>query len=301
MEQQDIMLERFDLKPCEKGDGDFIEEKINEYAHTAVPPEPGTPEEEQLIFKAEGEDGKVIAGCFVNIHTWGRAVLAALWVDEGYRGQGLGSMLIREAERAAREKGCYIMCLGTVDYQARGLYEKHGYRVFTVNRDVPRGHESYSLTKRLDRSIPDYVPKNNSAAAIYKIERGGKDDAEIIGDGLDRYCEQFVQVSHEYIELSRKLVDRDGRLIAGVVAGVEGDDTGEIDGLWVEEPYRNRGLGSYLLREAEREAKESGAYIMLTYACDWNVDFFKNNGYTVRGELEDYPKGHRAYELQKLL
>ena len=47
--------------------------------------------------------------------------------------------------------------------------------------------------------------------------------------------------------------------------------------------------------------RKSGAYILLTYACDWVVGFFKENGYTVRGTLEDYPKGHCAYELQKLL
>ena len=34
-------------------------------------------------------------------------------------------------------------------------------------------------------------------------------------------------------------------------------------------------------------------------ACDWNIDFFKKNGYTVRGELPDYPRGHTAYEIEK--
>ena len=42
-----------------------------------------------------------------------------------------------------------------------------------------------------------------------------------------------------------------------------------------------------------------GAYVVMTCACDWNVGFFQKNGYAVRGVLEDYPKGHGAYELQK--
>ncbi len=292
---------KYETKPLTPEEEDLIEEKINEYAYSVVPPESGTPEEEKLIFKITDNEGIVIAGCVINIHTWGRAVLGQLWVDERYRKQGLGSMLIHEAEHAVREKGCYYMCLGTTDFQARGLYEKHGYRVFTVNRDIPRGHESYSLSKRLDRPVPDYVPKNNSAAKRYKVEPGSSEDAKVIGDGLGKYCDQFVPEGHEYITLSRKLSARDGTLIAEIAAGVDGDDNAIIEGIWVEDTYRKQGLGSYLLSEIERGARENGAYVILTYACDWNVGFFLKNGYTVRGELEDYPRGHRAYELQKLL
>ena len=291
---------KYEIKPLTEEEESLIEEKISAYADSMAPKEPHT-EEEQLVFKiTDGEKG-VIGGCIVNIHSWGRAVLAQLWVDEGYRGQGLGSLLIRRAERAAREKGCYYMCLGTLDFHARGLYEKHGYRVFTVNRDFPRGHEGYSMSKRLDREIPAYVPKNNGGAARYTAEPGGKEDAGIIGDGLERYGEQFVRDEHGDIPLGKKLVDADGRLIAGVIASVGCWDDGEIDGVWVEEAYRKQGLGAYLLGEVEREAKENGAYILFTNACGWNAGFFGKCGYSVRGELEDYPKGHRAYELEKRL
>ena len=95
--------------------------------------------------------------------------------------------------------------------------------------------------------------------------------------------DQFMPDGHEYIALSKKLVDQDGNLIAGISAGVDGDDNGDIDGIWVEEPYRNQGLGTYLLCEMEREAKEKGAYVILTYACDWSVRFFEKNGYTKVG------------------
>ena len=237
----------------------------------------------------------------VNIHEWGRAVLAELWVDEHCRRQGLGSMLIRQAERAAREKGCYYMCLGTLDFMARGFYEKHGYTVFTVNKDFPRGHEGWSLSKRIDREIADHVPANNSAVTRFTVRPGSREDEKIIGAGLERYNDPFVPEGHDDIPVSRKLVDQNGRMIAGVIAEVGGWDECDIDGIWVEEPYRNRGLGSYLLREVEREAKEKGAYVLFTYGCDWVTGFFRKNGYTVRGELPDYPRGHCAYELEKRL
>ena len=55
------------------------------------------------------------------------------------------------------------------------------------------------------------------------------------------------------------------------------------------------------LREAEKLATENGASMILTNAGDWNVGFFKKNGYLLRGELKDVPKGHDCYELYKMI
>ena len=41
--------------------------------------------------------------------------------------------------------------------------------------------------------------------------------------------------------------------------------------------------------------------MILTNAGDWNVGFFRKNGYLLRGELKDIPKGHDCYELYKTL
>ena len=41
--------------------------------------------------------------------------------------------------------------------------------------------------------------------------------------------------------------------------------------------------------------------MVLTIAGDWNVGFFQKNGYLLRGELKDVPKGHDCYELYKMI
>ena len=290
---------KYKIKPLTEEEENLIEKKINEYADCMAPKEPHT-EGEQIVFKIENEEGSIIAGCVLNVHSWGRAVLAQLWTDERYRGQGLGSMLIRAAENAAREKGCYYLCLGTLDFMASPLYEKHGFNVFTVNNDLPKGHTGWSMSKRLDKNIADYIPTNNSASTRYKVELGGMEDAKNIDEGLDEFFDRFIAPNgNEDIPINRKLVDKDGNIIAAVLAEVDADMSTDINGVWVEEPYRNQGIGSYLLGQVEQEAKEKGTYLFISNACDWNIDFFRKNGYAVRGKLEDYPKGHTSYEIEK--
>ena len=97
----------------------------------------------------------------------------------------------------------------------------------------------------------------------------------------------------------KKLTDNDGSFAAGVIADVEIGGNAFVNALFVEEPLRYKGLGTYLLQEVAKLAKENGAPMILTNAGDWNVDFFKKNGYLVRGELKDVPKGHNCYELFK--
>ena len=86
-----------------------------------------------------------------------------------------------------------------------------------------------------------------------------------------------------------------------MIAEADKGEMGYVNAVFVEEPLRCQGLGTRLLREAEAFAKENGAPMILTSAGDWNVDFFKKNGYQLRGELRDVPKGHDCYELYKNL
>ena len=55
----------------------------------------------------------------------------------------------------------------------------------------------------------------------------------------------------------------------------------------VEEPFRRRGPGAYLLPEVEKLVRENGARMVLTSAGDRNIGFFKKNGYLLSGELND--------------
>ena len=283
----------YTIEELTKEEASYIGEKINE-----IVPRETDADKEEFVLKIENEDGEIIGGCIAEAYEyhWSRMFLNTLWVDERWRRHGIGSVLLREVERIAREKGCRVVTLGTASYMARPFYEKHGYTVFTT-LEMANGFISYSLVKYLDRDTPDYVPTDNSGAR-FRVSLGNDDDAEVIENGIAAYSEAYEQ-KYERVDYLKKLVDKDGNFAAGVIADAEKGGNGFVNALFVEEPLRRQGLGTYLLKEAEKLAKENDAPMVLTTAGDWNVGFFQKNGYLLRGELKDVPKGHDCYELYK--
>ena len=286
---------KFKIEDLTEEETGYIGEKIN-----GIVPRETDADEEEFVLKVVNENGEIIGGCIAEAYEyhWLRMFLDILWVDERYRHHGIGSMIIRETERIAKEKGCRVVTLGTASYMARPFYEKHGYTVFTTLKKA-NGFISYSLVKYLDKDAPSYVPTDNSGAR-FKVLPGNSDDAGIIREGIQAYSKAY-EPQYESVEFNKKLADDDGSFKAGVIADVEKGAYGYVDALFVEESLRGKGLGTYLLKKAEDLAKENGAPMVLTSAGDWNVGFFKKNGYLIRGELKDVPEGHDCYELCKMI
>ena len=101
------------------------------------------------IVLRDPEGGTVTGGL------WGASVVGWLYVDllvvpEGFRGQGLGSELLRKAETIARKRGCIGMWLHTGSFQAPAFYEKRGFQAFGTVPDYPPGHATIFYLKRLE-------------------------------------------------------------------------------------------------------------------------------------------------------
>ena len=71
-------------------------------------------------------DGKIRAGLIMNIFCQA-ALMDTLWVDKTLRKQGLGRMLLLEAEKFARAKCCTTAYLNTLSPDNISFYEKSGY------------------------------------------------------------------------------------------------------------------------------------------------------------------------------
>ena len=291
-------MEKLSLRRSARQDSENIEKLVYDYYYQLVPVIDGFSKEEELVCKKiVDKDGRIIAGCGGYVYPWGCMYVDDMWVDENYRRQELGSHVLQAVEKVAEERGCHIIWLGTWDFQAKPYYEKNGYKVFATIKDSPKGHTDYDLYKRLDKN----PPKRKCKPIDYQILDGNEDDEDYICEQLDDgYNAQYITPVHDYIKINRKLVDKDGKVVAAIMAGINDIDIGWIWKIWVDEEYRHQGLGTLLVKHFEKKAKEKGATKILSEEIyDWNIGFFLNNGYKVAGELEDLPKGHSFYIVEK--
>lgn len=75
-----------------------------------------------------------------------------------------------------------------------------------------------------------------------------------------------------------------------------------VSHLWVKERLRGMGIGSRLLKAAEDLALERQCDRVHLDTYDFQaLDFYRTRGYTIFGQLENYPIGHTRYFLHKRL
>jgi len=137
-----IVMDPYPSKDAEA----VVRQGITTHAYAAI----GLPEKGWLPhnFFLRDSEGEILGGALGNL--WGDWMyLAYLWVDRSLRAHGHATRLMVAAEEHAIAKGCSDAFLDTFSFQARPLYEKLGYRLFGEEKDHPKGHSHYRLTKKL--------------------------------------------------------------------------------------------------------------------------------------------------------
>ncbi len=137
------------LSECSKKDVDYICDRLVEYNLSKVPLRQNIAFD-TLDKKLTDENGKTIAGIIARMYCWNVVYVDILWVDESFRGQGLGAYLLNMLEKTAKNKGATLVHLDTFDFQAKDFYIKQGYTVFGVLEECPSGgHCRYYMKKDL--------------------------------------------------------------------------------------------------------------------------------------------------------
>ena len=92
------------------------------------------------------------------------------------------------------------------------------------------------------------------------------------------------------------------RLVGGLISYIDWGQWLYIDIIWVDADYRKKGRGKYLIKSAEQKAKNKDIKRARLYTFDFQaLPFYEKLGYTVYGKLDDFPEGHTAYYLKKIL
>jgi GNAT superfamily N-acetyltransferase len=108
----------------------------------------GDDKAQRLCFAVQGPDQGIVGGVVAAIY-WDWLYIDLMWIQEGLRGRGYGSRLLKLVEDEARQRGAKNAYLDTFSFQAPDFYRQHGYRVFGELHDFPPGHQRYFLTKQL--------------------------------------------------------------------------------------------------------------------------------------------------------
>ena len=101
-----------------------------------------------LVLLKHPDTGEVLGGLSARTGLeW--LYIELLYIPNDLRGAGLGAELMRRAETEAAQRGCSGVWVDTYSFQARGFYEKLGYKVFGILEDYPPGQSRIFLQKRL--------------------------------------------------------------------------------------------------------------------------------------------------------
>lgn len=73
-----------------------------------------------------------------------------------------------------------------------------------------------------------------------------------------------------------------------------------IELLWLDERARGEGIGTRVVQMAEDEARARGCHHVYLDTQSFQArEFYEKLGYRVFGQLDDFPKGHTRYYLEK--
>lgn len=122
----------------------LLEDRIYEYNSAETHIDDG-----RLFSKIVRDNNKeIIAG--IAGWTWaGICEITQFWVDESFRRNGIGKILLEAAESEAKSKGCTTILVRSYSFQAPRFYERQGYIVEHMLKGFPDSYNYFILLKRI--------------------------------------------------------------------------------------------------------------------------------------------------------
>lgn len=94
------------------------------------------------------DNNRIIGGAIVYAHTKS-IYIDVLWVDNNYRGSGIGADLLNAVEKEALKRSISESTLDTFSFQAEKFYLKQGYTHLGTIKDYIEGYDRIYLRKKL--------------------------------------------------------------------------------------------------------------------------------------------------------
>jgi ribosomal protein S18 acetylase RimI-like enzyme len=281
------MKNNFIIQPAVEEEVSFISKRADEYKEKNFSLIKGQVAE-KICRVIKHSDGSVMAGMvgFIN-HNFKSVYIDVLWVKEEFRKSGYGTIILRQTEQKACDKGINLSYLGTLGFQAKDFYIKNGYDVFATLDECAQNNKMFWMKKIL-----------NSKAVSFEIEctveEGKGEDVKYIDSKLIEFNSQQLTFTNKlaFENMSKIIKDSEGNIIAGIVAWLLPWSDLSVDAIWTGDGPTKEELKIKLLASVEKELIEKGGRVAIHETFDTGrVDFLTRNGYEVYGILDDYPLG----------
>ena len=103
---------------------------------------------EEYCFVAEDDEGEII-GAITGRAYYNEVHIGDLVIDSKYRGQNIGSKLVKAVEEEFKDTGFTKITLTTFGFQAPEFYKKLGYELEFVRKDNDPKLSKYFYLKRI--------------------------------------------------------------------------------------------------------------------------------------------------------
>ena len=260
-------------------------------------------------------DGKLFVGCASGLTNdngeW--LILTNLFVEQPYRGRGVGTTVLAKLETKAAALGIRNMWRWTAAYDAPGFYKRQGYVILAeLEHWYPSGHSQVGLHKALEpcRAAsypgPELLSRNPIAGPVHFIEREVTDaelhllDVRLRAASTAHGNPRRAPLRCGFVALE------EGNFIGCACGSTNGFSEKHwfyLEELFLEKARRGRGLGAEILKKLEEKVAALGIESILTWTAGYEAPgFYKRQGYEVFCETKDwYLSGHSRVGLRKAL
>ncbi|MBQ7359995.1 MAG: GNAT family N-acetyltransferase [Lachnospiraceae bacterium] len=121
---------------------------------------------------------------------------------------------------------------------------------------------------------------------------------EIVENKLSAFDENYITYKMDgSIQIG---IEEDGKIVAGLDACITAFKILYVSTVFVDEDYRRKGYGKYLICEMEKRAKEMGANTIRLDTFSWQgKEFYEALGYEIVGSYENPTDGYAEFFFLK--
>ena len=129
----------------------ILGEKLRSFNNTSSPYHKESRQEGYIkYFNVRIRDNGFIAGMSCQIY-WNSMFIDDLFIKEEKRKAGLGKILIDKAVEHSKSLNLSYIWLRTFSFQAKGFYQKQGFKVVGELKDYPPGESFYTMRLDLEK------------------------------------------------------------------------------------------------------------------------------------------------------